>query len=106
MLMQKQDLLKVFAKLLCELPSENQTDKKLDLVLSKLENQEKTTTDAEYEEHLLISEVCQLTRKSRVTVWNWRRKGILTPVGKSGKNPIYRKRDVLNYLYSDKSNFV
>ena len=104
--MQKQDLLKVFAKLLCELPSENQTDKKLDLVLSKLENQEKTTTDAEQEEHLLISEVCQLTRKSRVTVWNWKRKKILIPVGKSGKNPIYRKSDVLNYLYSDKSKFV
>ena len=34
--MQKKDLLKMFAHLLCELPSENQTDKKLDLVLSKL----------------------------------------------------------------------
>ena len=32
--MQKKDLLKMFAHLLCELPSENQTDKKLDLVLS------------------------------------------------------------------------
>ena len=103
--MVKKDLLKMFAQLLCELPSENETDKKLDLVLSKLENRE-SKTDAEHEEHLLINEVCQLTRKSRVTVWNWKRKNILIPVGKSGKNPIYRKSDVLNFLYSDKSNFV
>ena len=72
--MQKKDLLKMFAHLLCELPSENQTDKKLDLVLSKLEHQERITTDAEHEEHLLISEVCQLTRKSRVTLWKWKHK--------------------------------
>lgn len=104
--MSKEKLLDALSKLLSAFPSENQTDKKLDLVLSKLENQEKTTTDAEHEEHLLINEVCQLTRKSRVTVWKWKRKGILTPVGKSGKNPIYRKSDVLNFLYSDKSNFV
>lgn len=38
--MQKKDLLKMFAHLLCELPSENETDKKLDLVLSKLEPRE------------------------------------------------------------------
>ena len=104
--MSKEKLLDALSQLLSAIPSENETDKKLDLVLSKLESQEKTTTDAEQEEHLLISEVCQLTRKSRVTVWNWKRKKILIPVGKSGKNPIYRKSDVLNYLYSDKSKFV
>lgn len=103
--MSKEKLLDALSQLLSVIPSENETDKKLDLVLSKLEEQE-SKTDAETEEHLLINEVCQLTRKSRVTLWKWKREGILIPIGKSGKNPIYRKKDVLSFLYSDNSNLL
>ncbi|MBF8457138.1 hypothetical protein IV494_08070 [Kaistella sp. G5-32] len=97
----KKELLEIMAKILVADSSEKRTNEKMDLILSKLEIMENVTSNPlTSEEHLLISEVCKLTRKSRVTIWKWNKTGILKPIGKSGKNPIYLKSDVLNHLYS------
>ncbi|MDR4952597.1 helix-turn-helix domain-containing protein [Chryseobacterium sp. ES2] len=98
--MQQQKFLEIITQLASAFPSENKTDEKLDLLLSKLESKDKNSVESEKDEHLLISEVCELTKKKRTTIWLWRKKGLLTPVGQSGKSPIYRKSDVLNYIYN------
>ncbi|MCS3870881.1 hypothetical protein J3D55_003797 [Chryseobacterium ginsenosidimutans] len=98
--MQEQKLLEIITQLASAFPLENKTDEKLDLLLSKLESKDKDSAESEKYEHLLISEVCELTKKKRTTIWLWNKKGLLTPVGKSGKSPIYRKSDVLNYIYN------
>lgn len=94
------ELLEMMAKILVADSCEKKRDEKMELILSKLESIENVTSDVtDNHEHLLIPEVCKLARKSRVTIWNWNKKGILKPIGKSGKNPIYLKSDVLNFLY-------
>ncbi|HAY3563421.1 helix-turn-helix transcriptional regulator [Elizabethkingia anophelis] len=98
--MTKQKVFEVFTQLAYNFSSENQTEKKLDLLLSKLDNSIMIRPpEVKSDKHLLIHEVCELTRKSRVTIWLWRKKGLLLPCGKSGKNPIYKRSDVLNFLY-------
>ncbi|MCT4124153.1 helix-turn-helix domain-containing protein [Elizabethkingia anophelis] len=98
--MTKQKVFEVFTRLADNFSSENQTEKKLDLLLSKLDNSIMIRPpEVKSDKHLLIHEVCELTRKSRVTIWLWRKKGLLLPCGKSGKNPIYKRSDVLNFLY-------
>lgn len=102
----KKELLEIMAKLLVADSSEKNTDNKMDLILSKLESMENAFANtSEPDEHLLINDVCKLTRKSRATIWKWSKKGVLKPIGKSGKNPIYLKSEVLNYLYQTK-NYV
>ncbi|AZI66541.1 DNA-binding protein [Kaistella daneshvariae] len=97
----KKELLEMMAKLLVADSSEKNADEKMDLILSKLESMESATSNASHkDEHLLINEVCKLTRKSRVTIWNWNKKGLLKPIGKSGKNPLYLKSDVMEFLYN------
>jgi len=98
--MQEQKFLEIITQLASAFPSENKTDEKLDLLLSKLESKDKDSAESEKDEHLLISEVCELTKKKRTTIWLWNKKGLLKPVGKSGKSPIYRRSDVLNYIYN------
>ena len=73
----------------------------LNLILLKLESIVNTTSNITSEEHLMIDEVCKLTSKSRATIWQWNKKGILKPIGKSGKNPLYLKSDVLDFLYKN-----
>ena len=96
----KKELVEIMAKLLDADSSEKDANQKMDLILSKLESMENASPNpSELEEHLLINDVCKLTRKSRVTIWKWSKTGLLKPVGKSGKNPIYLKSEVLNFLY-------
>lgn len=96
----KKELLEIMAKILVADSSEKNTDEKMDLILSKLEMMENVSSiPSTSEEHLLINDVCKLTRKSRVTIWKWNKIGLLKPIGKSGKNPIYLKSEVLNFLY-------
>jgi len=100
----KKELVEIIAKILDVESSEKSRDEKMDLILAKLEKMEKPPEcESERNDHLLINEVCALTRKSRVTIWYWKKKGLLKPVGKSGKNPIYLKSDVLNFLYDNHS---
>ncbi|MCT4237906.1 helix-turn-helix transcriptional regulator [Elizabethkingia anophelis] len=104
--MTKQKIFEMFSQLADNLSSENQTEKKLDLLLSRLNDNiiiNPPEAESISEKHLLIHEVCELTRKSRVTIWLWRKKGLLLPCGKSGKNPIYKRSDVLNFLYKSES---
>lgn len=98
--MKQEKFLEIITHLASVFPSESKTDEKLDLLLSKLESKDKDSAESEKEEHLLISEVCELTKKKRTTIWLWRKKGLLTPIGQSGKSPIYRKSDILNFLYN------
>ncbi|MDP9960400.1 helix-turn-helix transcriptional regulator [Chryseobacterium lathyri] len=98
--MKQEKFLEIVTQLASAFQPENKTDEKLDLLLSKLENKDSDSAKSEKEEHLLIAEVCELTKKKRTTIWLWRKKGLLTPIGQSGKSPIYRKSDVLNYLYN------
>ncbi len=101
------ELLKMMAKLLVAESSENDTDEKMSIILSKLESIEKVSSNVQKdEEHLLIDEVCKLTRKSRVTIWKWSKNGLLKPIGKSGKNPIYLKSDVLNFIYKENTSLL
>lgn len=100
----RKELLEIMAKLLVADSSEKNTDDKMDLILSKLESMKKVSANPiKSEEHLLIKEVCELTRKSRVTIWKWSKIGHLKPIGKSGKNPIYLKSEVLNFLYQSEN---
>jgi len=98
--MQEQKFLEVITQLASAFQSENKTDEKLDLLLSKLESKDKDSMKPKKDEHLSIAEVCELTKKKRTTIWLWSKKGLLKPIGKSGKSPIYRKSDVLNYIYN------
>lgn len=98
--MKQEKFLEIVTQLASAFQPENKTEKKLDLLLSKLESKDKGLAEQEKDEHLLISEVCELTKKKRTTIWLWRKKGLLIPVGQSGKSPIYRKSDVLNYIYN------
>ncbi|RXM39623.1 hypothetical protein BOQ62_10650 [Chryseobacterium sp. CH21] len=98
--MQQKKFLEIITQLVSAFPSENETDEKLDLLLSKLESKENDSHKPEQDEHILISEVCELTKKKRTTIWLWNKKGLLKPIGKSGKSPIYRRSDVLNYIYN------
>ena len=96
----KKELVEIMARLLVADSSEKNGDEKMDLILAKLESMENVSANPyEIEEHLLINDVCKLTRKSRVTIWKWSKTGILKPIGKSGKNPIYLKSEVLSFLY-------
>ncbi|MCQ9635814.1 helix-turn-helix domain-containing protein [Chryseobacterium sp. WG23] len=102
--MQQQKFLEVITQLASAFSLENKTDEKLDLLLSKLESKNKDSAESQKDEHLLISEVCELTKKKRTTIWLWNKKGLLKPIGKSGKSPIYRKSDVLNYIYNSEKH--
>ncbi|WP_417443625.1 helix-turn-helix domain-containing protein [Joostella sp.] len=53
----------------------------------------------EKEEFLTREETAKLCRvKSLTTLWYWCKKGILVPALRSGRKPLYRKSDVINYL--------
>lgn len=96
----KKELLEIMAKILVADSSEKNMDEKMDLILSKLKMIENVSSSPSTSvEHLLINDVCKLTRKSRVTLWKWNKTGLLKPIGKSGKNPIYLKSEVLDFLY-------
>ncbi len=97
------EILEMMTKLIVA-DSDNKAEDKMNLILSKLESIDNTTSYTKSEEHLMIHEVCKLTRKSRVTIWQWNKKGILRPIGKSGKNPLYLKSDVLDFLYKNPKN--
>ena len=48
---------------------------------------------------LTTNEVARLLRVSRVTLWEWRRKGLVPPPIKLGLNRLrWRAQDVQNYL--------
>lgn len=48
---------------------------------------------------LTTNEVARLLRVSRVTLWEWRRKGLVPPPIKVGLNRLrWRAQDVRNYL--------
>jgi predicted DNA-binding transcriptional regulator AlpA len=48
---------------------------------------------------LTTNEVARLLRISRVTLWDWRRKGLVPPPIKLGLNRLrWRAQDVRNYL--------
>lgn len=97
--MKNTDLLNAISQFLNAIPK-NGIDEKIDLVLNKLETIEQPQKNADENEYLLIDEVCRLTRKTRVTIWSWRKKGILIPIGKSGKNPLYKKSDVIAFIHN------
>lgn len=83
------------------IPDGYNLENKYDQILNRLkeiESHQKSTDNTD--EHMLIDDVCRLTRKSRVTVWTWRKNKLLLPVGMSGKSPLYLKSDVLKFLYS------
>ncbi len=94
------EILEMMTKLIVA-DSDKKAEDKMNLILSKLESIDNITSNTKSEEHLIIDEVCKLTRKSRVTIWQWNKKGILRPIGKSGKNPLYLKSDVLDFLYKN-----
>ena len=68
----KKELVEIMARLLVADSTEKDANQKMDLILSKLEAMENVSANpSELEEHLLINDVCKLTRKSRVTIWKW-----------------------------------
>lgn len=94
------EILEMMTKLIV-IDSDKRAEDKMNLILSKLDSICNTSSTNNSEEHLMIDEVCKLTRKSRVTIWQWNKKGILRPIGNSGKNPLYLKSDVLDFLYKN-----
>lgn len=94
------EILEMMTKLIVT-DSDKKAEDKMNLILLKLESIVNTTSNITSEEHLMIDEVCKLTRKSRATIWQWNKKGILKPIAKSGKNPLYLKSDVLDFLYKN-----
>lgn len=92
------------AEVLKVLPKENKLEKKLDVLTFEIENLKKNYSTKE-DEFLTIKEVCKLVKKGRTTLWHWGNKGILTPFGKSGKSPLYKKSDVIAFL-SQKTELV
>ncbi|SIR73017.1 helix-turn-helix domain-containing protein [Chryseobacterium sp. RU33C] len=91
------NVITALTQFLAAFSSVNTSDEKMNVILSKIESIEKVSSNTE-EEYLLTNEVCKITRKSRPTIIDWRKKGILKPFGKSGRNYLYKKSDVLNFI--------
>lgn len=63
-----------------------------------LEVMEKTNNKKE-KEFLTAEEVAKMCNiKSLSTLWNWKDKGLLIPVGRAGRKPLYKYQDVIDYL--------
>ena len=43
-----------------------------------------------------VAEMCNI--KSKTTLWNWKKKGILIPRASAGRKPMYLRSDVLDFL--------
>jgi transposase len=60
---------------------------------------QKIVVDISLGEYLTINEVAKLCKiKSKTTLWNWKQKGLLVPGKKSGRKPLYLRKDVENLL--------
>ncbi len=71
--------------------------KKKEVVIKQVVN---TKQKSEYLTRKEVAEICKVT--SLTTLWNWEQKGKLVPKRKSGKKPLYLRRDVEEFL---KGNF-
>ncbi|MCK0134912.1 helix-turn-helix domain-containing protein [Arenibacter sp. S6351L] len=47
-----------------------------------------------------VAEMCNV--KALSTLWNWSKQGILVPMAKAGRKPLYRYEDVINFLNGKK----
>ena len=47
---------------------------------------------------LSLADVQELLHKSRTTIYNWRKQGLLVPVGHSGKSPLFTIDEVENFI--------
>lgn len=50
----------------------------------------------EQDSYLTIGEVCQVLNKTRPTLDNWKKKGILVPDKYLGRSPMYLKSNIIN----------
>ena len=92
------DLIQMLTNILQTLPKEDKTEQKFEALFSEIEKLKEYFTKKTDDEFLTINEVCRLIKKGRTTIWSWNKKGLLVPFGKSGKNPIYKKSDVIAFL--------
>jgi hypothetical protein len=92
------DLIQMLINILQKLPKEDKTEQKFEALFSEIEKLKECSTKKTDDEFLTINEVCKLIKKGRTTIWSWNKKGLLVPFGKSGKNPIYKKSDVIAFL--------
>ncbi|WJJ96338.1 helix-turn-helix domain-containing protein [Algibacter luteus] len=47
-----------------------------------------------------VAEICNV--KSLSTLWNWKEKGVLIPVARAGRKPLYKYQDVIDFLENKK----
>lgn len=62
-----------------------------EIILSSKEQENKEYLTSEQ-----VADMCNI--KSLSTLWNWKDKGLLVPVARAGRKPLYRYQDVINYL--------
>lgn len=74
-----------------------------DLFLEKMENRIRGLLEEyspksvqEQDSYLTIGEVCQVLNKTRPTLDNWKKKGILVPDKYLGRSPMYLKSNIIN----------
>lgn len=71
-------------------------------IKTQLEEIIKLNIPQEKEDELItIKELEELSKRKRTTIYNWKKKGTLRPIAKSGNSPLYSKKEVVNFLKSN-----
>lgn len=94
--MEKLQLLKALTELVNGLP-DTALGNKIDQLALKIDEASKPV-ERDDETFLNIDEVCALIRKTRTTVWKYRKAGLIKEIGMSGRTPLYRRSDILNFI--------
>lgn len=75
------------------------------ILLPRLEQIILSSKEGNKKEYLTTEEVAELCNiKSPSTLWNWKEKGVLIPVARAGRKPLYKYQDVIDYLENKSSN--
>ena len=73
------------------------------ILLPRLEQIIISSKEGKKKEYLTTEEVAELCNiKSPSTLWNWKEKGVLVPIARAGRKPLYKYQDVIDYLENKK----
>ncbi len=73
------------------------------ILLPRLEKIILSSKEDNRKDYLTTKEVAELCNiKSPSTLWNWKEKGVLIPVARAGRKPLYKYQDVIDFLENKK----
>ena len=80
----------------------------INLFINALESYESTkkNTNKNSKNYLTRDEVAEICGiKSLSTLWHWKEKGLLVPKLRAGRKPLYKLKDVINFLEGRKEDW-